>query len=269
MFLKKLCKFKLCLLLCLLTGCGTLHNGRGWGQDVVKMPRLKQVRAAAVKALRDPHTWVPAVGAVAMNVGGFDREVSRWAAEEHPLFGSTENARAASDAFRTATEATFISTALFTPSGDYLGEITTNKLKGIGAEVLAAEAAGMTTMMLKGWSRRTRPDGSDNASFPSAHSTSAFSYAALSRRNTEALNLNPTTKTFLNLAYTSMAAATAWGRVEGEAHYPSDVLAGAALGNFMANFFYNTFLDSDHETQIGIAIDPKRKGATLEVKIPF
>jgi membrane-associated phospholipid phosphatase len=45
-----------------------------------------------------------------------------------------------------------------------------------------------------------------------------------------------------NIALYSIAAGTAWARVEAEKHYPSDVLAALAVGNFVATLFNDTFL---------------------------
>lgn len=266
---KYLCRFKFCLLICLFTGCSTLGNGRSWGQDVNLLPRVSKVRAAAVKAARDPRTWLPAAGALAMSAAGFDKKVSQWATTRNPVFGSPENALRASDALRSATEIAFVSTALMTPSGQYVGEFTTNKLKGLGVEVAAAETVSMTTSALKDATGRTRPNGSNDSSFPSAHASSAFSYAALSRRNLEATGMHPRAKQYLNYTVTALAAGTAWARVEGEAHYPSDVLAGAAVGNFISNFFYDTFLKPKDEDSVDISVKPQRKGAVVEIKIPF
>ena len=39
-----------------------------------------------------------------------------------------------------------------------------------------------------------------------------------------------------------IAAGTAWARVEGKVHFPSDVLTGIALGHFIALFISNAFM---------------------------
>jgi len=68
---------------------------------------------------------------------------------------------------------------------------------------------------------RERPDASDNRSFPSGHSSNAFTLAAVIERHYGWKAGVP--------AY-AVAAAIGWARVEADKHYLSDVLAGATLG---------------------------------------
>jgi hypothetical protein len=86
------------------------------------------------------------------------------------------------------------------------------------AEAYAASLA--TTTLLKVAVGRRRPDGGGN-SFPSGHSTAAFTAATLLWRNS-----GP----WVGVPACAVAAATAFSRVESGRHYPSDVLAGAAIG---------------------------------------
>lgn len=41
-----------------------MPDGRRWGQDVTLFPGCERLGRAAKKALLDPGTWVPAVGAL-------------------------------------------------------------------------------------------------------------------------------------------------------------------------------------------------------------
>ena len=68
---------------------------------------------------------------------------------------------------------------------------------------------------------RRRPDGSDRRSFPSGHTASAFAAARYvhGRHGGHA-----------SLPLYGLAVVTGLGRIEGNRHYLSDVLAGAALG---------------------------------------
>ena len=63
----------------------------------------------------------------------------------------------------------------------------------------------------------------------------------------------------LRINFTAIAAATAWGRVEAYHHYPSDTLAGAALGNFLANFIFDAFLKPANSN--------KEQGAKTDVSL--
>ncbi|WP_295899308.1 phosphatase PAP2 family protein [uncultured Vibrio sp.] len=80
-----------------------------------------------------------------------------------------------------------------------------------------------------------RPDGSNNHSFPSGHTTNAFSSATT-------LYLRYGWEVGLP-AYT-MATLVGIGRVEAERHYWKDVLAGAAIGSLSAWAFTDSINDN-------------------------
>lgn len=84
---------------------------------------------------------------------------------------------------------------------------------------LAADVALVTSIKLL--TRRERPDGTDLQSFPSGHTSGAFTAATvLSRRHGWRLGLP---------AY-ALASVTAMNRMEDRRHFASDVVAGAVLG---------------------------------------
>jgi membrane-associated phospholipid phosphatase len=92
-----------------------------------------------------------------------------------------------------------------------------------------AESFGLsyiTDYILKISVQRPRIGSSGTHSFPSGHATSAFTAATLIERNSGLAFGIP--------AY-GLAAFTAFQRVEEGRHYPSDVLAGAAIGTFWAS----------------------------------
>ena len=64
-----------------------------------------------------------------------------------------------------------------------------------------------------------------------------------------------------------IAAGTAWARVEGCKHYPSDVLFGAALGNFVAIFVHDAFLPADSITRFTATLS--RKEVSFSVAFAF
>lgn len=89
-----------------------------------------------------------------------------------------------------------------------------------------------TTFGLKYTVKRERPDGSDDHSFPSAHTMLAFEGA-----------------TFIHRRYGLKYAAAAYigavfvgySRIEADKHYLSDVLAGAAIGSLSSWFFTDRY----------------------------
>jgi len=86
------------VILCAVARCGTLPNGRTWGQDAIYPVDLGGITHAAYDALVDPQTWLPLAGAV--TVAPFDRKVSYWASEHTPVFGSHDAASAADTTLR-------------------------------------------------------------------------------------------------------------------------------------------------------------------------
>lgn len=101
-------------------------------------------------------------------------------------------------------------------------------LCGLGSLALASATANL---LVKQWAGRSRPlphavaarhvPVPRSSSFPSGHAASAFAFAvgAGSELPVVALPLNLT------------ASLVAYSRIHGGVHYPSDVVAGAALGS--------------------------------------
>jgi hypothetical protein len=252
-----------------LAGCGTLPNGRGWGQDATLLPGLHRMGRSALTALRDPATWAPAAGAAVFGLTPWDKKVSTWASDKTPIFGSRRRAGSDSDWLKEAGGYGVILTGLAAPGGDDPVQWTVSKAKGLGIEVGTWTAASHLTDPLKAWAHRERPDGSDRKSLPSLHSTKAFTYAGLGQRNADALPISPGARLILKSGFTGFAAATAWARIEAKKHYPSDVLAGAALGNFISVFSYDTFMGMDEPTDAAVSIEPSRRGAVVTLYIGF
>lgn len=91
-------------------------------------------------------------------------------------------------------------------------------------------ATALTTWALKESVRRPRPfaGGGQMHSFPSGHTSGAFCAATCIERNSGIGAGIP--------AY-ALAALTGYSRVDSARHYPSDVLAGAAIGILSARIF--------------------------------
>jgi hypothetical protein len=257
----------LVLLAALTTGCSTLPNGQRWG-EAASFPGWEKIKTSAWKAARDPQTWVPLAGALVLSIGDLDEDLSDWAVRETPLFGSNSSAEDASDDMRDALGVATIVSALSTPGGSSPGEWTGSKLKGILVEASAVALTGGVTSSLKSATGRTRPNNKNDKSLPSAHASESFSFATLTSRNVDAMPLSPTTKKVLRYSVNTVAAATAWARVEAEKHYPTDVLVGAALGHFFTAMVHDSFMGLDETVHIGVTLDGNN-GGMLTVHMPF
>jgi hypothetical protein len=255
--------------LLLSAGCGTLTNGRSWGQDAVFPGDLKNISRAAHDAFFDLQTLIPAAGALIFAIDDFDDRVSDWASDHNPIFGSDENAQDASDVLRNVLLAEFFVTALATPSGDDPKKWAYAKSKGLAVELAALGTTLGATGLLKVATDRERPDESNNNSFPSGHSSASFSAATLANRNFDSIRLPKKFKRPIQVGNLILATSVAWARVEGAKHFPSDVLAGAALGYFITAFIHDAFLGLPDEDRFGFVIISLDGGAAAQLSFHF
>ncbi len=85
----------------------------------------------------------------------------------------------------------------------------------------------MSTELLKLSIHERRPDGSDNQSFPSLHTSVAFTAAAYMQQRYDWQTAVP---------FYLAASYVGWTRVDAKKHYSKDVLAGALIGYVNARF---------------------------------
>src|SRR4029078_12738411 len=101
-------------------------------------------------------------------------------------------------------------------------ESRTNKWSHLGLDLIRAEILEEAIVeTLKVSTQRTRPDGSNNYSFPSGHAASTFALAAVLERHLG-----------YRFAWPTLAIATHVGtsRLHDNVHFLSDVVFGAAVG---------------------------------------
>lgn len=118
---------------------------------------------------------------------------------------------------------------------------------------------GAYTGILKHAAQRTRPDGSDRLSFPSGHTSTAFSLAAVADHHYG-----------WKVALPAYAAAAGIGlsRIESDRHHLSDVLAGATLGFLVGRTVAR--LDGERPAgrrlvSVGPTTDPHGQGVGLSL----
>lgn len=210
-------------------------------------PSMQTWKDSLVSAATDSGTLIPIIGATIIYAGGFDDDISNWAIEETPIFGSQEKASEASNNFLRYSRYGMNASALFVYEDDeYLSPVLERLLLGQVSISLTFE----TTNYIKEETQRERPNKSDRLSFPSLHASSAFAGVAMANNNIDSLPLSEGWKQTAKFVETSFGAATAWARVEAGEHYPSDVLAGAALGNFISLVIHDAFLGKENSINI-------------------
>ena len=171
-----------------------------------------------------------------LSVGDLDESVSDWAADERPVFGGS--AEGASDDLRNAAVVGYLVTAVAVPADN-----AAERIRRTGWGLAALVAQGGAVKGLKDVVERQRPDGSNDRGFPSGHTGLASSAAALGQRNLRALTIAPGWRRSASIGFDALAVGTAWARVEAEKHHAVDVLAGYAIGHFIAAFVSEAFIE--------------------------
>ncbi len=245
-----------------LAGCATPPGVRPWGENVTIRPGWARVRRAAAAAATDPWVWGPLAGAAALQVGNFDHRISRWGRTHTPVFGSNANATRWSYRLRSASVGVDIAAILLAPSGRFGASWLEDKAKGYLVNLLAATTAIETNTLISRMARRERPNRANDHSFPSNHTTASAVYTRLATLNLRRIPMDRGTREALDAGLHGLTFATAWARIEGGWHYPSDTLFGMALGNFCARFFTSAFMGLNHPRQ-RIAFSPMPGGGLL------
>jgi membrane-associated phospholipid phosphatase len=213
--------------------------------------------------------WGPLAGAAVLQLDSWDEDVADWASDDTPLFGSVQNAEDWSDGLRDASVLGYAASVLATPSGELDGDWLTAKARGAAVGVGAFAVTAGITSGLKSMASRERPNGADDESFPSGHASTAAVFGTMTVRNLQSIDTSPALRTTFEIGAGAITAGTAWARLEAGAHYPSDVLVGVALGNFMAAFFTDAFLGLEPGAKFAFSAEPTRGGAMVRWDVRF
>ena len=96
----------------------------------------------------------------------------------------------------------------------------------------AAVDSEVVMQVIKLATHRTRPNGEDSLSFPSGHSMEAFALASV-------LSKEYSDKKLVVFGSYGLATAVSLARVGGLNHFPTDVLAGAVIGELIGRMVVN------------------------------
>jgi hypothetical protein len=250
-----------------LSGCAAVQARPAWTEDATLTPSWSRLGGAALHAVLHPATWLPAVGAGVFQIDHFDAKVSRWASTRDVMFGSIHEAEVASNVLDAVQAGAALGSGLAIPGPDDCGEWFRDKAYGLGLEGLAVGAGEGLVAGLKSVTSRRRPNGEGYASFPSGHTALAFTLAAQTTRNLDRVEMPAPLRLGLDASAYTLAMTVGWARVEAEQHFPSDVLAGAAIGNFFGVFFHDAFLGTE-DARI-IRIQPTSGGVDIGVAWAF
>lgn len=235
-----------------------------------RMPTCAQAGRAALDAALHPATWAPALGAAVLTIDDLDERASGWAMRHTPVFGSASAADDASTILDGVLAAATLGTALAVEPDVASGSPWRERGERLAIEALGVGVTGGVSLGLKEATDRRRPDGEDNASFPSGHTSLAFAMAGATTRNTEALAVAAPVRVGVDAASYVLAGLVGWGRVESGRHFPTDVLAGAALGHFLGVFVTEAFLGPDSGSGAPlVSVAPSASGLAVALSWPW
>lgn len=234
--------------LSLFTSCGLLNKKGKWGKDALYPIRSERILKSFRKNISSAHVWVPMAGAGIISLGDYEKKVTNWVAEESHIYPDHKTADKWSDNFNDILKFQTYASTIMTPSlnekgewGDYL----LSKARGAGVVLSSSSLSRYSHDRISEALPRERPNKSDRRSFPSSHTTKASAYNMINIKNYESIDMNDYFRIGLITFNTTMATGTAWARVEGHRHYPTDVLIGYALGSFMSGFIYDSLMNFD------------------------
>jgi len=227
---------------CVLLALALLAPGCGRADEMAHAGVWERMAQAARRAALEPRTWVPLLGAVALQLGDADRRLQAWAADQTPLFGSRDRAERSSDTLKAVANGLWVGSALAPwPQDEQAGGWLAAKTQVVLVQAGAHMSNSILVGQLKDGTARMRPNGAGATSFPSDHAARAGLHTQLTRHNLQQLGWSARVADAASLGLDALGALTAWARVEANQHYPSDVLAGLALGHFLGVFFTEAF----------------------------
>ena len=233
------------LALLVTSGCASTGNNGFW----------HELGEHSYSSVKQKSVWMPLAAAAVFGATSADHEVSEWAIEKQPIFGSTNGASNWSDILSNGLVLSALVTSFMQREEGF---------EPLKTDLLALGSAYYFTAGMKKVADRTRPDGSNRLSFPSLHASSAFSAAQVTARNISAYDTSHPRA--IRTGLFALASGAAWARVEAARHYPADVLAGAAIGNFFASIG-NAFI-ADREN-VAVSYVPTPDGGELRVQWLF
>lgn len=230
------------------------------------MPPMERIVGIAAESAREPATWIPLTAAAVLLVTGSDETLSEWASDNTPVFGSQNSARRTSDDLRNALVAGMAISSILTPSSSPDQVFPTRR---VAANALAFGTVAGIVGAGKRTVQRRRPNDRDDKSFPSGHSSGAFSSAILIEQNLNGYVEKPWLRKSIKVGALGSAAAVAWARVEAQEHFPVDVLVSAALSNFAVKTFYKSIVTEGESAVPPIAVEASRQGLLIRVGHTF
>ncbi len=239
--------FLVILPLVFFTSCSSSSRKGSWGKKAIFPIKAERIKEAFKKTSRSPHFWAPIGLASVIHILYVDKKISTWATTNHPVYGSDKNAANFSKGFHEVLKYEAYGTILLTPPFDVW-----YKTKGAIVVYTAYSEARAFNNTIRKFTFRQRPNKVDDESLPSGHATTASAGRALSEKNLDYVDMDSRLRSAMSVVNTSMAIGTGWERVEGNSHYPTDVLIGYSFGYFMSAFIYEALMNLDSDETFAV-----------------
>ncbi len=248
---------KVAVILTMATGCAQIKRS---------VPGMERVIDVTKVVIREPETWVPLTTAAVIAATNLDREISDWASEETPIFGSQQSADDASDDIRNLLVVGAAASTFFAPVPE--GE-NGFRIRRIVANAAGGTAASAFVEVGKLSVGRDRPNDRDDESFPSGHSAGAFTSSVFMEQNLNETIENPLLRRSIKIGTTGAASLVAWARVEAQEHFPVDVLVSAGVSNLVAKVFYQSITSDGLSGVPSVAFQAGRDGFIMRLDRRF
>jgi len=203
---------------------------------------------AAYTAATDVMTWAPLVTGATLDATTWDDDLtdSIYKKDKNDKTFSEDDA----DSLRMFSAAITYSTAAF------VDENSTTKFKRFAVQSGALYAGRFTVEQMNKY-KHTSPDGKYDEAFGSNHAVTPFVAAALTRRNIRQIDIPIWSKYSINTFSYLSATGSAYERVEEGLHSVSDQMYSIAIGNFIALFINDAFMERDYQLGVEFNEDPK------------
>lgn len=239
----------------LSTSCSIINKKGSWGRNAIYPLSGERILTAFKKNASSAHVWGPLLGAGVIGVSNSDKKLSNWVRNEGNVFKDADAADAWSDNFNNILKYQMYLSIALTPSYDEdmnFGKYVWNKTKGGLVVNFASSGSRFSVHQVRKVVKRQRPNKIDHKSLPSGHAAEAGSRRALVGKGLDAIEMSNDLRLGINSLNTTIAIGTLWARVEGNRHYPSDVMAGYALGSFISGFLYDSLMNFDPNVSVAL-----------------